>query len=203
MKFKREELTGMTYIQYVEHPFSKCRLVRKGTNDVMQSAGRLQNTDLFVFKNISKNAYCEYTQEDVHDKLCLEVPTLEIGDWIAVWQPATGNFAYLLIHTDEDAKVYNNLSNWRQVTQEELEQLNKSTLSCSPQPISLSLSIEEATKVLQERIEKAVAEAVKEAIREWKKKRDIKFTNSSTEKQCEDNWYKNEFYETYIRRCFK
>lgn len=186
MKFERREITDLVFIQYVEHPFSKCRLIRKGTNDVMQSAGRLQNTDLFVFKNISRNTYCEYTQEDVHNKLCLEVPTLEIGDWIAVWQPATGNFAYLLIHTDEDAKVYDDLSNWRLVTQEELEQLNKPTLSCSPQPISLSLSIEEATKVLQERIEEAVRKAAQEAIEEWKKKNEAKNTATSTNNWCEN-----------------
>lgn len=178
MKFKREELTGMSFIQYVEHPFSKCRLVRKDTNDVMQCAGRLQNTDLFVFRNISRNTYCEYTEEEVYDKLYLELPTLEIGDWIAVWQPATGTFSYLLIHTDGDVRIYNDRNDWRQVTQAELEKLNT--------PIYLPLSQVEAITVLQKRIEEAVRKAVQEAIEEWKKKSEAKNTAASTNNWCEN-----------------
>lgn len=190
MKFERKEITDIVFVQHIERPYTKCCIIRKGTDDVMQCAGRLQNTDKFVFKNISKNAYCEYTQKEVCDKLYLEVPTLEIGDLIAVWQPATDTFVYLLIQTDESARIYNNRNDWRLVTQAEWKQLNKPISSSKNQPV-LSLSQEE-TKVLQKRIEKAIVEAVKEAFVECKKKRDAKHIATSTEKQCENNWCENE-----------
>lgn len=166
MKFKREELTGMTYIQYVERPFSKCCLIKKGTNDVMQSAGRLQNTDKFVFKNIDRNAYCEYTKQEIFEKLYIEEPTLEIGDWLAVWEPSIASFLYKQIKTNEDCNDYNARCDWRQITQAEWKKLNS--------PTYLPLCQEEATIVLQKSIEETIRKAVQEAIEEWKKKNEAK-----------------------------
>lgn len=186
MKFERKEITDYVFNQFIERPCLKYNIKRIGTNDIMQSAGRLHNTDKFVFKNIDRNTYCEYTKQEVFEKLCIERPILEIGDLIAVWQPATDTFAYLLIQTDESARIYNNRNDWRLVTQAEWKQLNKPISSSKNQPV-LSLSQEE-TKVLQKRIEKAIVEAVKEAIEEWKKKNEAKNTAAST-----NNWCENEF----------
>lgn len=166
MKFERKEITDIVFVQFIGRPCLKENIKRMGTNDILQCAGRLQNTDKFVFKNIDRNAYCEYTKQEIFEKLYIEEPTLEIGDWLAVWEPSTGSFLYKQIKTNEDCFKYNIRTDWRQITQAEWEQLNKPTLSCSPQPISLSLSIEEAIKVLQKRI----AEAVKEAFAECKRK---------------------------------
>lgn len=177
MKFEKKEITFNVFIQYIEQPYSSASIVRKNTGDVMQYAGRLQNTDKFVFKNIMKDVYSEYTMEEIFEKLYIEIPTLEISDWIAVWQPS-GKFIYKLIKTKTDCDKYNSCRNWRQVTQAELEQLNK--------PIPIPLSIEEATDILQKRIEKAVAESVKEAFAEWQKKDEVKYTGVSTNNWCEN-----------------
>lgn len=180
MKFERREITDFVFIQHIERPYTKCCIIRKGTDDVMQCAGRLQNTDKFVFKNINRNTYSEYTKEEIFKKLCIEYPILEIGDWIAVWQPRTGTFKYVLIRTDEERGEYEASTYWRQVTQAEWEQLNK------PKQINLPLSQEELTMVLQKRIEEAVRKAAQEAIEEWKKKNEAKNTATSTNNWCEN-----------------
>lgn len=177
MKFEKKEITFNVFIQYIERPYSSASIVRKNTGDVMQCAGRLQNTDKFVFKNIMKNTYSEYTMEEVFEKLCIEIPTLEIDDWIAVWQPS-GKFIYKLMKTKADCDKYNFCRNWRQVTQAELEQLNK--------PISIPLNIEELTYILQKRIEKAMVESVKEVFAEWQKKNKVEHTGASTNNWCEN-----------------
>lgn len=172
MKFKRKEITYNIFIEYIDQPYSCAYIIRKDTGDAMQYTGRLQNTDKFVFKNQTRNVYSEYTLEEIYEKLYIEIPTLEIGDWIAEWQPS-GKFIYKQMQTKKDCDIYDFCRNWKQVTQVEWEQLNK--------PISLPLSIEEVTEILQKRIEKTVAESVKEAFAEWRKKDEIEHIGASME----------------------
>lgn len=178
MKFERKEITDIVFVQFIGRPCLKDNIKRMGTNDIMQCAGRLQNTDKFVFKNIDRNAYCEYTKQEIFEKLYIEEPTLEIGDWLAVWEPSIASFLYKQIKTNEDCNDYNARCDWRQITQAEWEKLNS--------PTYLPLCQEEATIVLQKRIEETIRKAVQEAIEEWKKKNEAKNTAASTNNWCEN-----------------
>lgn len=174
MKFEKKSITYNIFIQYIDQPYSCVSIIRKDTGDVMQYAGRLQNTDKFVFKNQTRNVYSEYTMKEIIEKLYVEIPTLEIGDWFAEWQPS-GMFKHKYVQTKTDCDKYNFYRNWRQLTQAEWERLLKPIFSSLPQstvklsstPLFPSPNLEESIEILQKRVENTVSESVKKAITKY------------------------------------
>lgn len=173
MKFKKQAVGILLLLESLKNGYSKFDIRMEGTNDYLILIGRFPNTFRFVFFNSERNCYIEFESVDIVQKLYINCPILEIGDWIAV-EESKGVFKYHLCDTYGDCNEYNNRDDWRQVTHEEWTQLN------SPKSINLPLSQEETTMVLQRRIEEAVRKSVQEAIEEWRKRNEAKNTAAST-----------------------
>lgn len=189
MKFINEPLDIPTFFEISNKGYTKCSIEYKDTGYSVFLIGKFPFSNKYVFYENITDRYIEIELKDIPQKLILVTPSLETNDWIAVINDCNSTaVTFKQMKSKKECYEYNDRDDWRNVTQAEWEQLNKPILSHSPQSISLSLSIEEAIKVLQKRIEETVAGAVKEAFTECKKKRDVKFTDSSTEKQCENNW---------------